>query len=229
MGLLHFQAGNRRYAFELDNHESKRGTELPVEELHAIYLESNGAHPSGKHAKYQLEDNLNYLHTFWAGDSRMQLFKGPVRRVKEIIARAKQNGTEIWLGDLELTQKEEDSLAGPLVQVLPALWLARKGNADRRRISKTITTLGGKITPGAIRDLASAAKIRFLAKKTDHKEIGIFAGAGHVGIAQQLQKTKVLTTGQRTTLAERGSDALKMYRCIYDQQAKRWKVEEHSL
>ncbi len=40
MGILPLQVGKRKYSFELDTHISGRKTELPVEDLNAIFIET---------------------------------------------------------------------------------------------------------------------------------------------------------------------------------------------
>ena len=74
-----------------------------------------------------------------------------------------------------------------------------------------------------------AHKIKALADKTGHQKIGIAVGAGHVGIANLLEQGAKLTQADREKIASHGSDTLKMFRCVYDKQASRWRVEEHSL
>ncbi len=250
MGVLEIRNKGKTYLHELEIHTSRRKTELPVEKLGAVFIESAGRHLNNKK---RLAQRLNESETFWHGEGN----EGFEARVRDILQRAKNSGTEIWLGDVKSTEKENRRtlgidiaaltartiaggvLGGPVAAVVcgvcvprkfSQLWLARKGTANKRRISRQIATLTGKITPTiSIRDVVMGHKIKKLSELTNHQQIGILTGAGHVGMADILEKEKPLTEKQRSKIAARGSDALKMFRCIYDKTEGRWRVEEHSL
>ncbi|MDP3742144.1 MAG: hypothetical protein Q8R15_02405 [Candidatus Micrarchaeota archaeon] len=250
MGILPIENSRRAYVHELEFHSSRRETELPIEKLDAVFIETAGGHP--KEAK-ELAEGLHYLH----GLTKSKKHKGSMNRVIDIIKRAANSRTEIWFGDVKSTKSEKaistaeialSSLAragviaatinlpaaivSPLASphLIATMWLARKGNAKNRKISRSIAEKMGLINPRIqIRNLTMAHKIKALAEKTGHKNIGLLTGAAHVGIASLLEKDAALTVEQRAKIAKRSPDALKMYRCIYDKQTGRWRVEEHSL
>ncbi len=158
-------------------------------------------------------------------------------RIADIIKRAEKSGTEIWFGDIKTTQEEvvremknpRQNITFP-VRLLSSLWLGRKGDAQKRLVSrKIVTALEHKIPSAFQRELTMADKVRFLASKSGHRRIGLFVGAGHAGIADILEKGISSNKEHRKKLAERGEDALKMYRCIYNEEQGRWRAEEHSL
>ncbi len=255
MGVLETKARGKHYYHELEMHGIKRSTELPVEQLNAVFLETSGFHPTNTQA---IERLANEHGRFWYENPP----KGTEKRINEILERAKQSGTEIWLGDTAGTSKEHSlniaqflgaagirgiipAIAGatPGISIplgflcglcsphnLSSYLLSRKGSANNRSISRKYATLIGKIAPPSrMRDLVMAQKIVKLTRVTGHNKIGILTGAGHVGISDILEKEKALTEKQREKIAARSPDALKMYRCIYDKQAERWRIEEHSL
>ncbi|MFH0714113.1 MAG: hypothetical protein V1722_05775 [Candidatus Micrarchaeota archaeon] len=109
MGLLPFQSGNRKYSMELEYHLARTPTELPVEKLDAIFIESSDLHPNNSS---EIQRNLNKLDQFW---QNKRVKEGAANRVTEIIQRARESGTELWLGDVRLTNIENvlNSLYGP--------------------------------------------------------------------------------------------------------------------
>ncbi|MDP3742531.1 MAG: hypothetical protein Q8R15_04410, partial [Candidatus Micrarchaeota archaeon] len=108
--------------------------------------------------------------------------------------------------------------------------LSRKGDASQRRIPMAVAKSSTRIDPLVyVRNAIMCHKIKALADKTGHTKIGLLVGAGHVDMVNLLEQGAALTAEQRTEIASRGPDALKMFRCIYNKQAGRWRVEEHSL
>ncbi len=250
MGLLTVQSGKKRYIVELEIHPWPRPTELPVKKLDAVFLE--GHITSGN-----LRDVLNNPRIFHS-------------RFREVIQKAKQSGTEIWLGDVEPTTAEfltglgihtALGVAGTLAAAgavammtrrkalrvlfgiggaigglavstgaLNAAMLSRKGAADKRRVSRKIKSATGRIDPVVyVRNAIMSHKIKALAERTGHRNIGVLIGAGHVELADLLQQGAALTPQQRVEIAKRGPEALKMYRCKYNKKTRKWNIEEHSL
>ncbi|MDP3742123.1 MAG: hypothetical protein Q8R15_02295 [Candidatus Micrarchaeota archaeon] len=250
MGVLEFKSKGTTYLHELETHQTKRKIELPVKSLNAVFVETGGIHPTSVR---HLETLLNKKEKIWEGIAE----KNVEARTTEIVKTAKKNGTEIWIGDIKPTKKENihsgiidtaailaRAVAGGVLggsaaagvcglcspNLIFGLWLARKGNANKRKISRRITTLAEGLNPATtIRDAVMANKIRKLSELTGHNKIGILTGAGHVGMADILEKEKPLTEKQRSKISARGPDALKMFRCIYDKAQGKWRVEEHSL
>ncbi len=258
MGIITAKRGNKKYTIELELHGQRR-TELPIEKLNAVCLETGGAHPK---SAQKIEKLLNEQEAVWESDSDYM----DKDKSSGIIKRTKKNASEIWLTDVSPTILEQlislgilttSSVAGAFLGVKAmekvsrrralhllggittliataryphSILLSREGDASKRRVSGLVEKIHGKIDPVIyFRNLVMAHKIQALAEKTGHQNIGILVGAGHVGIADLLKKGEALTEEQRAKIAERGPDALKMYRCIYDKTAGKWKVEEHSL
>lgn len=256
MGIIKTKHGVREYTVELDQHSRMRPTELPVEKLGAIFIESGGMHATQME---KLEKEINNWRNAWKGADAKQ-------QIREILTRTEKKGGEIWLGDVSPTGLEQainylktagylvagglaaqypirkqqmnrraalgilGMLAGSLIHGGAARILSASGNVSAKKIARAVVKNQEKINPMTIaRNLIMAHKIQALAERTGHKNIGVFTGAMHVGMIDLLENNAALTTEARAEIAKRGPDALKMYRCIYDKGAGRWRVEEHSL
>ncbi len=254
MGIIRVQNGPRNYSIELEIHIARGNTELPVEKLNAVFLETSGAHPENK---WQIKKLLN---------STRRVTHMPDPKHVDIIRRAEKTGTEIWLGDVSVKLSEylgsalvtsgftiagvgvggiatrkmsrraalAGMLAGGLLSMntllMPAYNLSRAGNAEKRTVSIKATEMFGSIDPLIIaRNAIMGHKIQALAEKTGHRNIGVVTGGGHVAIAVLLKRGLALTPQVKRKIASRGEEALKMYRCIYNKKEKQWNVEEHSL
>jgi len=260
MGIITAREGKRRYIIELEHHLQRRKpeTELPVENLHAIFFEGTGE------TRQNLEANLSMPESSEVV-VEPGLFHTKDRKFAHIVKRAKKNGTELWFGDVDPTIQEAlasvlviagtyaatgaaGSLATGLITrrqalkvlggmgamatlaLLPPARLITKGNANDRKISRLIARGEGEITPIAyVRNRIVAHKIKALAEKTGHTRIGLLFGSGHENLSNLLERPQPLTAEERREIAKRGPDALKMFRCIYDRRVGQWKVEEHTL
>ncbi|MFH0713325.1 MAG: hypothetical protein V1722_02205 [Candidatus Micrarchaeota archaeon] len=249
MGILPFQSGRRNYLMELDYHGSKRKSELPVEKLNAVFLETGSIQiRTAKEAKTRLNKTFPK-----AGTEYTDYWK----RTLGVINAAKKSGTEIWLGDpgssnLELHGSTAVIAASAFLRaagglallgpggalaaavsspaVINGLWLQRSGNAKKRKISRAIISAIGKINPLVVwRNKVIAHKIQILAEKTGHTKIGILVGTGHVGLADHLEKQRMLTPAEMVKAKKRGAQNVKMFRCRFDKGKNEWQVEEHSI
>ncbi|MFH1247063.1 MAG: hypothetical protein V1644_01660 [Candidatus Micrarchaeota archaeon] len=251
MGILTTKSKNRRYTLELIYHgpRQRKTTELPVEKLDAVFLECT-SNPSK--LRFAI-DMLNYpdeLTGKWRRDR--DLIKKCAEHNTEIWLGDLEPTKKEWLGALAellipaatLTASHSDSkqiqmastiatssyLVGKTIQIGSAALLARKGNANKRTVSRKVCEWSHSHAPIiAFRNLIMAHKTRALAEKTGYTNIGLHVGASHTGIATLLEKDATLTQEQHSAIAKRGPGTLKMYRCIYDKKAGKWNVEEHSL
>ncbi len=250
MGLLPFEHKNRKYWMELDLHNAKRKTELPIEALHAVFIETGEPSESPEHIANSLnQDGVPF--------ERGSKYAGYENRVLEIVKRAKQSNAEIWLGDIKSSRGDQikeiialssgvllrqqiiaalggdhilqiaGSTASPTI--IGGLLLSKKGNVKKLKISRFVVDMVKRLDPTAHRrNFIMANKIDNLAEITGHTNIGILCGAAHVGMTSMLEKPKLLKARQRAAF-EKYEKGLKMYRCAYDKQTEKWKVEEHSL
>ena len=236
MGILPLTKEHKNYVIEFDAHKVIRPTELPVEKLGAVFIETGGAHPENREEMARfLHDLVEHAH-YIANDHNNEQ-KGAIQRILEIVQRARTSGTEIWFVDIETTNEEvvrelrtsKHRITRP-IREYASYWLARRGNATRRKVSRyLIKRLEAASTIGQLRELTINEKIRLLSEKSGHNNIGIFVGAAHAGLEDIIKKGLKLNEEQKRELAKKGAHALKAYRCIYDSQAGNWRVEEHSL
>lgn len=258
MSLLHVKNRNRDYFLELDMHLSNRKTEMPVEKLGAVFLETAGGHPNTSH---EIAKALNKHAVPFKMDKL--IVNGTVKRMQDIVKRAEKNGTELWLGDIaHFTPQLTLLLAGGMYGGEEAARIAAGKMTRRKSLQIILATLGGAagastlsgIAPGMllsregdankrpisreavtlasgerIRNQVMAHKINTLSEITGHRRIGVYTGAFHVGIADILEKGPLKREIARKEIGEYGADALKMYRCRYDKTVKQWQVEEHNL
>ncbi len=248
MGIISVRNKSRQYSVQLEIHSQHR-VELPIEKLHAVFLETTGVH--GNNAR-EVAINLQK----WGGSTG------------EIIERAKASGTEIWFGDVERNLIERITsglliavplvpvfvqavrtttkasrrdflklgavtaigLAAPSIPLFAGNNLAEPGDANNRTASRAIVETYGKLDPTAfVRNAIIADKVKALAERTGHTKIGLQLGSLHAGITDLLKADKALTEEQRSKIAARGSNALKMFRCKYNKKTEEWQVQEHSL
>ncbi len=251
MGIINVRNKSRLYSVQLNTHAEER-VELPIEKLHAIFIETTGTH--GDNVK---EVAMHLLD--WGGATG------------EIIERAKASGTELWFGDV--AEKPIERIVTTLLRGGPAAALAvgvfsqaikksrmtrrdilklgtgavtgisisgaplfagrnlaKPGDASNRTVSRAIAETYGKLDPMVfVRNAIIVDKVKALAEKTGHTKIGIRLGSLHAGITNLLEADRVLSREQRSKIAARGSNALKMFRCKYDKEAAEWQVQEHSL
>ncbi len=257
MGIITAREGRRRYTIELEGHLSRRKpeTELPVEDLHAIFLES-------PFSREGLQGLLKEPEAA-AGTAGPLPFIIKDRKLAHIVRRAEKSGTELWFGDVNTTDAENlasffssigvlslgataaygtaglmtrrkalkslAALAGmAAVSILPLERLTAKGNANDRRISRFLVREQGQIDPTVyVRNRIIAHKIRTLTEKTGHTKVGLLFGAGHENLSQLLERPQPLTSEQHREIAKRGPEALKIFRCIFDKNAGNWRVGEH--
>ncbi len=197
MGLIHVSRGERKFVLEPEWHGSRK-IEMPVERLEAIFLE----YPNLKgHGPELIAAYLNGKADEVQKEAAMQ------RRAqthREIINRARRNGTEIWLGDYTAQHKSSHITGSKIKTALAAVkfwgahfWLNRKGDASKRKRSVRAIKKFNKIYPNPEeRDSLFASKINHLANVTGFKRIGIRTGSMHVGLTDMLegerkeQKTK---------------------------------------
>ncbi len=106
MGLLRFQNRSRNYWMELDDHFAKRKLELPIEKLGAVFIETAGMHAI---TVDHMQRRLDITGTPFAEDleykEETENNEG-IARIRDIIEKAKQNGTEVWMGDVKPTGLE---------------------------------------------------------------------------------------------------------------------------
>ncbi len=247
MGIINVRNKGRRYSIQLERHTDQR-VELPIEKLHAVFIETVGTH--GNNAR-----EVAIKLSLWGGSTG------------EIIERAKASGTEVWFGDV--AEKSIESITsrllrlGPLapafIQVfktpkratkrdflklglfsaigigvagtplLAGTNLTEPGDAGNKTTSRAIVETYGKLDPAVfVRNAIIAHKVKALAEKTRHTKIGLTVGALHASITNLLEADKVLSREQLSKIAERGPNALKMFRCKYNKKAGEWQVQEHS-
>lgn len=245
MGIVKVKHGKRNYTVQLEEHYRGKN-ELPVEKLHAVFLE---AHDVPKDP----EDVAEILQFHLYG------------KTKALAEKAKRAGGEIWLGDLTPTEAEDRNrdlafTAGTLVAggaaIFAALSSRRRflktlgvlgagaalhpfthfkildspGNANDRKISRALTSAYGK--PFSIIDLRNrvmAHQIKTLAEKSGHTQIGVNIGAAHADITNMLENGRELTEEEKKEVRQREAEAGCMFRCRYNKTEGRWKVEKHQL
>ncbi len=224
MGVLRTRVKKITYHHELINHSlffKRTESELPVKKLDAVFLESAGTHPK----RTELEELLNKLDHNYVHDMRLK-----------IINQAKDTGTEIWFGDVkpqfgEMVKSILANFLHPfekLRSLYATLQLSKRGDTNQKYV-ETAARFEKKVPLAFERDKIMGAKILRLAAITKAKKIGIVTGAAHVNLSKILEQEETLNEETRDKIASRGGNALKMYRCKYNKEAKRWHVEEHSL
>lgn len=226
MGILKSLVGGITYNHELINHSGShlnKPSELDVENLEAIFIETAGELRSAEeHAAL-----LNHIDEL------------PVdAKTKKIIQTARWHKKEIWFGDVKPTFSERlrgvlAHFAHPFQQYSAqraAEKLSETGSANGLQEQLRILTQFEQKIPETIeRDKIMAAKISVLAAISKSDRIGILTGARHVNLSRLLRERYSPTPEEVKKIATRDPHALKMFRCIYDKQTRRWRVEEHSL
>ncbi len=223
MGIIEVNTGNKKYVLEFEVHNELERPELPVENLHAVYLESAFT-MSGSRGKGALEKTLNDC-------ARIP----PSVRLKslDIIRRAQSAGAELWVYSVPQTSREDkiENLSEILtfpVSYPSALRLASRGHAEKRVISRAIMSGLSKIERSTrLRSKAMSNAITRLAEDTGHSRIGLLLGAGHADMVGLLKKGVTLSERERKKLADR--KALTAFRCVYDKANAKWRAEEHRL
>ncbi len=247
MGIISVQHGKRKYTIELESHDQDQ-SELPVENLHAIFFEGGSRQPKNADEMLdKLKSKGKYLGEKYA----------------ELIERAKNNGTEVWFGDAinpgrlilggasiltsvvagtKIGQKAATltrrkflnytghammaALLGDLLSMEP---LTNKGDVSNRRFSLSNAKHMGSILGTDMRNALMAHNIKKLAKISGHINIGVSTGSLHAGIADLVAQGREITKDEKQKINNSYPVGKTMYRCTYDKQASRWKVEEHSL
>ncbi len=128
MGLIRTAHGRRNYVAQLERHGLGE-VELPVERLDAIFLEGTDVSKDPRKVTEMLKR------------------KDLLGKAKSIILRAKKTGSEIWFGDLNTTDKEDNRYydAEKAVAVGGVIGSAIAAISSRRAFLKTLGVLGGTV------------------------------------------------------------------------------------
>ncbi len=129
MGLISTVHGRRKYVVQLEVHQFG-GVELPVEKLRAIFLEGS----LGSGASREVAETLQRI----ASNPKEPKYSS-------IIQRAKEAGSEIWVGDLKHTTLEHLSYVGAAAITSGAVVGALAAVINRRAFLKKLGALAAII------------------------------------------------------------------------------------
>ncbi|MFH0713291.1 MAG: hypothetical protein V1722_02500 [Candidatus Micrarchaeota archaeon] len=251
MGIITTNHKGIEYTHELITHSwplERNKSELPVKKLNAVFLETGSADLE------QLETRLNKgeffkNHPLWhnvierAEKHGAEIWLGDVKpntseKISYVLLNLGAPFIPYAAGSAvgrKIGRRKALTLMGAAIGLglvsasqLSSLLISTRGNKNDAKVARKIVSVHSQIDPIAYpRDFIMAQKLKALAKITGHKRIGILTGNAHINITRLLPTE--LKSEAREKIVTRGPDALKMYRCVYNRQEKRWKVEEHSL